>query len=302
MNVLLEFSAFFLFFLVMGYLVPAGVNFWLYHVQASQRQLEPLQERRATRKDIIREIKLSLSTVLIFALMSTAVYQLYKAGYTAIYWRFRDMPYGYFPLSVFLCLVIHDTYFYWSHRFMHWRPVFKYTHLGHHRSVSPTPWAIFAFQPAEAVIQFLGIALLVIFLPLHPLALGLFLFIDTQINTAGHTGYELVPKFIARSRFFRGLNTVTHHDNHHTHMDKNFGAFFNVWDRWMGTYMPDDPAEATELAASPAAAPDKAVPASEKHNPGRARTRRPQQQPSHSAGHQAGTVSSGSRMGPSTSS
>jgi len=76
---------------------------------------------------------------------------------------------------LFLCMVMHDTIFYWSHRFMHWRPVFPYFHRGHHRFVTPMPWAIYAFQPLEAVTQSLGILLIVLFLPLHPLALLLFL-------------------------------------------------------------------------------------------------------------------------------
>jgi sterol desaturase/sphingolipid hydroxylase (fatty acid hydroxylase superfamily) len=32
------------------------------------------------------------------------------------------------------------------------------------------------------------------------------------------------------------FNTVTHHDAHHTNTQVNFGVFFNVWDRWMGTF------------------------------------------------------------------
>jgi sterol desaturase/sphingolipid hydroxylase (fatty acid hydroxylase superfamily) len=119
---------------------------------------------------------------------------------------------------------------------MHWRRVFKYTHVGHHKSVTPTPWAIFAFQPLEAVIQFCGIILLVILIPLHPLVLLAFLAHDTMVNTAGHTGYEVVPGAVSRKAWFKGLNTVTHHDAHHTNMRVNFGSFFNVWDRWMGTF------------------------------------------------------------------
>src|SRR5690606_27138845 len=134
------------------------------------------------------------------------------------------------------CMLLHDTYFYWTHRFMHWKPVFKYFHLGHHRSVSPTPWAIYAFQPLEAVTQFLGIMLIVIVLPLHPLMLLAFLWWDTIVNTAGHTGYEMVPTWIARHPLFRWFNTVNHHDAHHTNFRVNFGSFFNVWDRLMGTF------------------------------------------------------------------
>ncbi|WP_254508763.1 sterol desaturase family protein [Anatilimnocola floriformis] len=243
MTLLIEFAIIFAIVLVLGYLAPAGAYYWLFHVHAEDRHLDPIQHRRPTAKDIRREVQLSISTVVIFSVMATALYELYKAGYTNIYWNLRDYPYGFLFVSVFAALAVHDTWFYWTHRFMHWRPVFKYTHLGHHRSVSPTPWAIYAFQPAEAFLQFLGIAVVIMIVPLHPLGMLLFFWIDAQVNTAGHTGYELVPRFIRQSPWFQGCNTVTHHDLHHTHPNKNFGSFFNVWDRWMGTYLPDEAAE-----------------------------------------------------------
>jgi Delta7-sterol 5-desaturase len=242
-----EFVTLFLIILVLGYLMPAGKYYYWYYVRnrAASEHLR-IQERRPSRKEVWREVKMSLVSVVIFAALATVLFELYKVGGTSIYWRFRDYPLGYFPLSFLLCLVFHDTYFYWTHRFMHWRPVFKYFHLGHHRSLTPTPWAIYAFQPLEAVTQFLGVALLVIFLPLHPLALLLFLWYDTEVNTAGHTGYEVVPDSVARHWLFRGLNTARHHDAHHTNTRVNFGSFFNVWDRWMGTFQDSAPAIAQE--------------------------------------------------------
>jgi Delta7-sterol 5-desaturase len=71
---------------------------------------------------------------------------------------------------------------------------------------------------------------------LHPLVLLTFLWYDTLVNTAGHTGYEIVPKAISSRWPFKPFNTVTHHDAHHTNTRVNFGLFFNIWDRWMGTF------------------------------------------------------------------
>jgi sterol desaturase/sphingolipid hydroxylase (fatty acid hydroxylase superfamily) len=272
MTLLLEFFVILFLTLVFGYLAPAGWYYWFYHVHAQDRHLEPLQHRRPTAKDIRREVLLSLSTVVIFSIMGTGLYQLYKAGHTSVYWRLRDYPYGSLFVFVFIAFVVHDFYFYWTHRLMHWRPIFKYVHLGHHRSVSPTPWAIYAFQPLEAVIQYLGIFLIIMFVPMHPLGLLLFFWIDAQVNTAGHTGYEIVPKFLSQNRWFQGLSTVTHHDLHHTHTNKNFGAFFTVWDRWMGTHLPDE-----ALAAEKAPVDDLAtLPAKPVAEPGERETpRRP---------------------------
>lgn len=236
---LLEFVGLFVFITVLGYLVPAGRYYRRFHV-GNHRELERfrIQHREIPPGQIAREIKMSLVTIAIFAAMGTALIELFKAGHTSIiYWERAWQSPLWALVSFALCFIIHDTYFYWTHRLMHWRPFFKYTHLGHHRSVSPTPWAIFAFQPAEAVIQGLGIMGLVIFLPLHPIVLLGFLAVDTEVNTAGHCGYEMVPRFISSSPLFSGFSTVTHHDRHHTNMSKNYGSFFNVWDRVMGTFL-----------------------------------------------------------------
>jgi sterol desaturase/sphingolipid hydroxylase (fatty acid hydroxylase superfamily) len=231
----IEFLGFFFFILIFGYLIPAGHAYYKFYVRHDHDE-QRIQAKRPAPGGIRREIRLSLETIVIFAVMATGLFQLYKAGLTSIYRPLTAYPFWYLPLSFLMCLVFHDTFFYWSHRLMHWRPIFKYVHVGHHKSITPTPWAIFAFQPLEAVIQFFGIILLVVLIPLHPLTLVAFLWHDTMVNTAGHTGYEIVPKWISRRRWFKGLNTVSHHDAHHNNLKVNFGSFFNVWDRWMGTF------------------------------------------------------------------
>ena len=60
---------------------------------------------------------------------------------------------------------------------------------------------MFAFQPLEALLQFLPVALIVIYLPLHPLALLAYLSYDTVINVAGHSGYEIIPDRLATAHF-----------------------------------------------------------------------------------------------------
>ncbi len=234
----LEFSGFFLSILVFGYVLPAGLFYRRYHVlQSPSRERQRIQpQARPTSRQIRREIRMSLVSVLIFAAMATALFQLYLAGKTAVYRPFYKYPLYYLPISFALCVVVNDTWFYWTHRFMHLRRVFKYTHLGHHRFVSPTPWSIYAFQPLEAVIQFCGVAIMVEYIPMCPLVLIAWLSYDTLVNTAGHTGFEMIPTAMSRSWLFKWFNTVAHHDGHHTNTRANFGAFFNIWDRLLGTF------------------------------------------------------------------
>ena len=248
---LLEFIGFFAVILVLGYLLPAGYFYIQYYVRHNPaHDALRIQQRQPAQGQIRREVLLSLSSISIFAVMSTILFELYKAGHTSIYPHITDYPLWYLPISFVLCIVIHDTYFYWTHRFMHWRPVFKYFHLSHHQSIAPTPWAVYAFDPLEAVTQFIGIMLLVIYVPMRPLILLAFLWYDTLVNTSGHTGYEVVPPVVSRNWFFKYFNTVTHHDAHHTNVRVNYGAFFNLWDRWMGTFHDGvTPAACTEAAA-----------------------------------------------------
>ena len=235
LNIALEFLAFFFFILIAGYILPAGQFYLLYHKREGRIQGEP----KLRPGQIRREVRMSMVTIAIFAIGSTILLELYFAGKTMIYWDRQEYFLGYGVLSVLICLVLLDTWFYWTHRLMHLPALFKYTHAGHHKSVTPTPWSIFAFQPAEAVIQFLGVALLVVFVPLHPIALFVFLSIDTVVNTAGHCGYEVVPRWLSRRPLLQFCSTVTSHDNHHTNMRVNFSSFFNVWDRICGTYQSD---------------------------------------------------------------
>lgn len=54
-------------------------------------------------------------------------------------------------------------------------------------------------------------------------------------NVFGHCGYEVFPQRFPRSRARLVLNSVTHHSLHHEKFRTNFGLYFNVWDRLMGT-------------------------------------------------------------------
>lgn len=49
--------------------------------------------------------------------------------------------------------VMHDVYFYATHRLLHTRPLYKWVHSWHHRAHNPSPWTAFSFHPVEALVQ-----------------------------------------------------------------------------------------------------------------------------------------------------
>jgi sterol desaturase/sphingolipid hydroxylase (fatty acid hydroxylase superfamily) len=191
--------------------------------------------RDPTARQVLREVTHSLRSIIIFGLVTLAVAAAARAGWTRLYYRIGDRGWPWFVLSIGLMIVLHDTYFYWTHRLMHHRLLYHFLHHTHHLSTSPTPWAAYAFSPAEALVQ-AGIGPLAVFtLPVHPAAFAIFMVWQITFNVLGHCGYEIFPRWFLRSPAGSVLNSVTHHALHHEKFRANFSLYFNVWDRLMGT-------------------------------------------------------------------
>ena len=156
-----------------------------------------------------------------------------------MYFEVSDHGWGWFMVSIVLALLVHDTYFYWTHRLMHLPRLFPLFHRIHHLSNNPSPWAAYSFAPAEAVLQAGIFPLMVMILPIHPLAFVLFTLWQILFNVVGHTGFEFHPRWLMKTPLWFFLNTPTNHVMHHETMRGNYGLYFNIWDRLMGTSHPD---------------------------------------------------------------
>jgi sterol desaturase/sphingolipid hydroxylase (fatty acid hydroxylase superfamily) len=195
-----------------------------------------------------RVIKWSVISLFLFSLMTTYLLYLIRTDRTAMYFELDGRGWLYLVVSPLLGEAIHDAYYYWLHRFMHLKPVFRHVHRLHHRSVTPSPWALYAFDPIEAVLTFAIFAPIVVFLPLHPIAMGVLLAHNLVVNLGGHTGHELIPPWWKANKLLGLGNVVTFHDMHHTQVRCNFGSYWHLWDRWMGTVHPDFQSTYTRVA------------------------------------------------------
>jgi Delta7-sterol 5-desaturase len=235
-------------FLFVYYLIPVSITYYVMFIRnRSKWAKKRIRFEFPSPKSIRHEIKWSLVTVLIFSALTMLVYHFAKLGYTALYYEIRGYGWIYFVGSPLVAALLHDTYYYWVHRFMHHKRIFKYVHRIHHRSLNPTPWAIYSFHPTEAILTYLIFPLLIFFLPLHPIALGALLLHNLVVNIGGHTGFELASKFYAKHWLLKYNNVVTFHDMHHTNTRCNYGLYFNIWDRIMNTVHPDFETEFSEV-------------------------------------------------------
>jgi sterol desaturase/sphingolipid hydroxylase (fatty acid hydroxylase superfamily) len=207
--------------------------------RAALRHRRVGRDTAPTARQVWREVGHSLRSLAVFGLATLAVYAAARADCTRLYYRIDERGWAYLVLSVGLMVVLHDTWFYWTHRLMHHRWLFRFVHRTHHRSTNPTPWAAYAFSVPEALVQ-AGIGPLITFaMPTHPLAFAAFMVCQTAFNVLGHCGYEIFPSWFLRSPAGYLLNSVTHHALHHEKFRANFGLYFNVWDRLLGTNHPD---------------------------------------------------------------
>lgn len=224
-----------------------------------------IQARRPGRKDVLREVRQSLWTIVVFAVVDLLTVALIIAGVIAMNHGAAD------PVRVcwqiVALIVLHDAWFYWMHRALHHRALFRWTHMAHHLSRTPTPLAAYSFATGEAVTEALVIPAMFLILAqvsvVEPLAVFLFLGHQIARNAIGHAGHELAWSGFTRSRWTGWLTTTTHHDLHHSEGRTNYGLYFTWWDRWMGTEHPryHDRFEAvvTRRPHSAAQAPDTGI-------------------------------------------
>jgi len=187
-------------------------------------------------EQVRREIGWSLASAAIYGVPAGIVaWGWQQRGWTKVYSEIHAYPLWWLPVSVLVYLVLHDTWFYWTHRWMHWPRLYKIAHSVHHASRPPTAWAAMSFHPLEAVTGAVVIPVLVFVVPIHIAALGVVLAVMTLMGVTNHMGWEMFPKPLVHGPVGRWLITATHHDLHHHKYRCNYGLYFRFWDRLCGT-------------------------------------------------------------------
>ncbi len=221
---------------ILRYTIFAGLAYLIFYVWRKKAWFPYKNQIKYPEKaKMWADFQYSMLTCLIFGGVIVLMLWCNSLGITLMYKNIDTWGVGYFWFSILAIILIHDTYFYWTHRLMHHPKIYKKVHLIHHTSHNPTPWTAFAFHPLEAFIE-IGFAPILIFLmPTHLLAWLIFLMYMMLMNVLGHSGFEYNPKSFLKNPVSKWYTTPTHHNMHHQFVHKNYGLYFNFWDRIMGT-------------------------------------------------------------------
>ncbi|MEM8829555.1 MAG: sterol desaturase family protein [Cyanobacteria bacterium P01_G01_bin.19] len=141
--------------------------------------------------------------------------------------------YAFFALLYFLAV---DFFYYWFHRWQHKTAFLWEQHKFHHseRSLNVTSSRRVHWLEDPFILFFLGIPMGVLF-NFSSLAIGILAFIEILWLQFIHMNLRLELGW-----FSRVVTAPQYHRIHHSfqdeHIDKNFSAFFPIWDIVFGTY------------------------------------------------------------------
>ena len=103
------------------YFFVAGLFYYLLWARPEDAvRARRLAEKKPDRATVLHEIKMSLVSSAIYAVPGAIVLEAYKSGGTAIYTEIGGFwGWIYVLASIAFYLLLHDAYFYWTHRAMH---------------------------------------------------------------------------------------------------------------------------------------------------------------------------------------
>jgi methylsterol monooxygenase len=140
-----------------------------------------------------------------------------------------------YQIAIFF--VMEDAWHYWSHRALHWGPLYKNIHKIHHTYSAPFGLAAEYASPIEVMILGMGtvgapILWCAITRDLHILTMYTWIVLRLFQAIDAHSGYEFPWSLHNIIPFWTGAN---HHDVHHERFIGNYASSFRWWDYLLDT-------------------------------------------------------------------
>ena len=138
---------------------------------------------------------------------------------------------AYLLVMTFVPFPLASAYFYCTHRFLHWDPLYRRVHYLHHKNVTTGPWSGLAMHPFEQLL-FFSTPVFFLFIPVSPFMVILIQTFTVLDATVGHSGFDRIV--LRGGRSMPAGNYF--HDLHHKYFECNYGGRLIPIDAWMGTW------------------------------------------------------------------
>ena len=177
------------------------------------------------------------SGVTVWSAYEVLIMWAFANGY-APYLSWSDNP-VWFVLLIVLLPVWYSFHFYWAHRSLHWKPLYRIAHALHHRNINVGPWSGLSMHPIEHLLYFSS-ALIHLVVATHPIHLMFNMQYFALAAITSHSGFETL---LVKDKDSVNLGYFFHH-LHHRYFECNYGTGEVPWDKWFGSFHDGTP-EAT---------------------------------------------------------
>eukprot|EP00056_Hartaetosiga_gracilis_P018865 m.12225 g.12225 ORF g.12225 m.12225 type:complete len:282 (+) comp7141_c0_seq1:177-1022(+) len=145
-----------------------------------------------------------------------------------------DFSFGTIALHCVFAILVEDFLFYWLHRILHHRSIYKYIHKMHHQFASTVGVSVLWAHPIEVTFAFVIPALAGPYILKTPFSIILFwMTIRVSETVDAHSGYTF--KWSPWEMFQSIQGGAERHDFHHSRNIGSFGSFTKFWDWLYGT-------------------------------------------------------------------
>jgi len=217
-----------------------GLHFYLcvYKIQGDKFEFSNRPFAKSNRFHFGDQVRDNMFRTFCYAVPIITVYEV------ATYWLFANGFLGFLPfidniagfwvwfvVLLLITPVIHAAHFYFTHRLLHWRPLYTRVHRIHHHNIEVGPFSGLAMHPVEITIYFSTVCVQWI-LALHPLNTLYQLQFAVFSAAMSHTGYDKIllkdDVGIESSSYFHYL--------HHKYFECNYGGTIAPMDQFFGTF------------------------------------------------------------------
>lgn len=138
---------------------------------------------------------------------------------------------GWFVVLLVLAPVVHSVHFYFAHRLLHVRALYRTIHVLHHHNVEVGPWSGLAMHPVEHFLYFSTVVVQWL-VAMHPVNALYQIQIAVYNAALAHTGFE---KLKLGERLAIDGGSYFHY-LHHKYFECNYGGSLAPLDKVFGTF------------------------------------------------------------------
>ena len=173
------------------------------------------------------EIINSIKSIIVFGLYGVLIVYCYRNGFVSMTF---ENNYQIF-ISLLILIIWNEFHFYLCHKLMHTKHLVKF-HRIHHKSVVVTPFSTYSFHLTESILLGSVMILPMFVYEFELIALVIFPIFHLFFNSLGHSNVKLIKSTLGVKK----AEVSTHHNNHHTTFNSNFGFATSLIDRILKTH------------------------------------------------------------------